>query len=399
MSNDKTTKKLLIKKIMLIFAMIFLFSSIFVLVVFSENRKLVNYTSNFKNALNLKFTVLNPFPEKERIKSVYLIAGWDIMLSRNIWRLGKLEGYDRIFWSWNYNPINEFNWCNDENCILFFNLESLFYTPDNDIREAWFMFRANPNNVQTLSQLKWNKDLVLSLANNHTINGWFKWIKMTKKILDDYWIHYIWAWFDLKESREIKTIKKNDIKVCSQAYSYDWQYIKVWEWKISWNKINEKDIIEDIHYMKFLDCDVKIIMLHWWAEYYTKPNASQRNLAKNLVQAWADLIFWWHSHVPWIFTKIDDKFVFYSLGNFIFDQRWGISSNIKNANYIYDYGIKRYTIPTYISLLWGIEITKSSGGVDIKLDKIVMSEVENWIHSPLNEETYQWIYDNINEIE
>ncbi|OQB42378.1 MAG: hypothetical protein BWY04_00257 [candidate division CPR1 bacterium ADurb.Bin160] len=75
MSNNKTTKKLLIKKIMLIFAMIFLFSSIFVLVVFSENRKLVNYTSNFKNALNLKFTVLNPFPEKERIKSVYLIAG------------------------------------------------------------------------------------------------------------------------------------------------------------------------------------------------------------------------------------------------------------------------------------------------------------------------------------
>jgi hypothetical protein len=28
-----------------------------------------------------------------------------------------------------------------------------------------------------------------------------------------------------------------------------------------------------------------------------------------------------------------------------------------------------------------------------------MSEVENWIHSPLNEETYQWIYDKINEIE
>ncbi len=140
-------------------------------------------------------------------------------------------------------------------------------------------------------------------------------------------------------------------------------------------------------------------MLHWWAEYYTKPNTSQRTLAKSLIQAWADLIFWWHSHVPWVFTKIDDKFVFYSLGNFIFDQRWGIRSSIKNANYIYDYNVKRYTVPTYISLLWGLEITKSSSGVDIKLDKIVMSEVENWIHSPLNEETYQWIYDNINEIE
>jgi len=395
--KDKIQKRLLMKKIMLVFAIIFLFLFVFTIIAFSKNENLFNPNDDW-SILDLKFTVLNPFPKKEKTKSIYLIAGWDIMLSRNIWRLGKLEWYDRIFWSWNYNPINEFNWCNDENCILFFNLESLFYTPDNDIREAWFMFRANPNNVQTLSQLKWNKDLVLSLANNHTINGWFKWIKMTKEILDNYWIHYIWAWFDLEESRKIKIIKKNDIKICSQAYSYDWQYIKVWEWKISWNKINEKDIIEDIHAMKYLDCDVKIIVLHRWAEYRIQPNTSQKNLAKSLVQEWADLIFWWHSHVPWVFTKIDDKFVFYSFGNFIFDQNWGKNSRI-NADYIYDHNLKRNTVATYVSLLWGFKITKSSSGVDIKLDKIIMSEVENWIHSPLNEETYQWIYDKINEIE
>jgi hypothetical protein len=389
----------LTRKIALFFAIIFLLLSIFILIVFSKNGEWTNQTNSFKDVLDLKFTVLNPFSKKEKTKSVYLVAGWDIMLSRNIWFLGKLEGYDRIFWSWNYNPISEFTGCNDENCILFFNLESLFYTPDNDIRKWWFLFRANTGNIQTLLQLKGNKDLVLSLANNHTINGWFRWVNMTKELLDDNEIYHIWVGLDLEESRKIGVIVKNDIKICSQAYSYDWQYVKVWEWKISWNKINEKDIIEDIHSMKFLDCDVKIIMLHWWAEYYTKPNTSQRTLAKSLIQAWADLIFWWHSHVPWVFTKIDDKFVFYSLGNFIFDQRWGIRSSIKNANYIYDYNVKRYTVPTYISLLWGLEITKSSSGVDIKLDKIVMSEVENWIHSPLNEETYQWIYDNINEIE
>ena len=102
--------------------------------------------------------------------------------------------------------------------------------------------------------------------------------------------------------------------------------------------------------------------------------------------------------MPWVFTKIDDKFVFYSFGNFIFDQNWGKNSRI-NADYIYDHNLKRNTVATYVSLLWGFKITKSSSGVDIKLDKIIMSEVENWIHSPLNEETYQWIYDNINEIE
>ncbi|HPC34445.1 MAG TPA: CapA family protein, partial [Candidatus Absconditabacterales bacterium] len=303
--KDKIQKRLLMKKIMLVFAIIFLFLFVFTIIAFSKNENLFNPNDD-GSILDLKFTVLNPFPKKEKTKSIYLIAGGDIMLSRNIGRLGKLEGYDRIFGSGNYNPINEFNGCNDENCILFFNLESLFYTPDNDIREAGFMFRANPNNVQTLSQLKGNKDLVLSLANNHTINGGFKGIKMTKEILDDYGIHYIGAGFDLEESRKIKIIKKNDIKICSQAYSYDGQYVKVGEGKISRNKINENDIIEDIHAMKYLDCDVKIIVLHRGAEYRIQPNTSQKNLAKSLVQEGADLIFGGHSHVPGVFTKIDD---------------------------------------------------------------------------------------------
>ena len=398
MRDNKIINRPLIKKALWLFAIIFLVLFVFVIFVFSKNEKILHQRSSLKDTLDLTFTTLNPFPEKEKIKSIYLVAGWDIMLSRNIWRLGKSEWYDRIFWPWKYNPVNDFENCNYDDCVLLFNLESLFYTPDNDVKEAWFTFRANTGNIKTLQQLKDNKDLILSLTNNHTINGWFKWINMTKELLDANGIYHVWAGLDLEESRKIGVLTKNDIKMCYQAYSYDWQYVKVWEWKISWNKIDEKNILEDLQSMKFLDCDIKIIILHWWAEYYIKPNTSQRNLAKTLIQGWADLILGGHSHVPWVFTKIDDKFVFYSFGNFVFDQNWGKNTKIWNADYIYDYNLKRHTVPTYISLLWGFEIVKNSSGVAIKLDKIVMSEVENWLHSPLDKETYQWIYDIIEEL-
>ncbi|MCK9467126.1 MAG: CapA family protein [Candidatus Absconditabacterales bacterium] len=398
MRDNKIINRPLIKKALWLFAIIFLVLFVFVIFVFSKNEKILHQRSSLKDTLDLTFTTLNPFPKKEKIKSIYLVAGGDIMLSRNIGRLGKSEGYDRIFGPGKYNPVNDFENCNYDDCVLLFNLESLFYTPDNDVKEAGFTFRANTGNIKTLQQLKDNKDLILSLTNNHTINGGFKGINMTKELLDANGIYHVGAGLDLEESRKIGVLTKNDIKVCYQAYSYDGQYVKVGEGKISWNKIDEKNILEDLQSMKFLDCDVKIIILHWGAEYYIKPNTSQRNLAKTLIQGGADLILGGHSHVPGVFTKIDDKFVFYSFGNFIFDQNWGKSTKIGNADYIYDYNLKRHTVPTYISLLGGFKIIKNSSGVVIKLDKIVMSEVENGLHSPLDKETYQGIYDRIEEL-
>lgn len=369
-----------------------------VFLLFKENSS-SNLTIQGWSDKEIKITILNPFSNKKKSSSVYLVVGWDIMLSRNIGLAWKQDWYDRIFWSWQFNPINDFWKCNSKDCILFFNLESLFYHPDNDIKMWWFMFRANTGNIDTLLQLKWDKELILSLANNHTINWWYKGINMTRKLLDENDIQHIWAGLDPYESREINVIKKNNIKICSQAYSYDGQYVKVWEWKISWNNLNEKDIIEDIQNMKYLDCDAKIVYLHWWSEYKIKPNQGQKILATNLIDAWVDLIIWWHSHVPWIFTKINDKYVFYSFWNFIFDQDWGKNTILPNVDYVYDHSLGRHTVPTYISLLWWFEITKNSSWTEINFDKMVMSKTTKWLHNRLDDQTYQEIYDKINNIE
>ena len=135
-------------------------------------------------------------------KSVYLVAWWDIMLSRNIWYFAKNSGYDRIFREWNYNPVTSFENCTWDDCLLFFNLESLFNENDNDIPKWWFLFRSNPKNVETLLQLRQDHAMILSLANNHTINATYDWVVQTKEILDANNIMRVWAWTSTWESRQ-----------------------------------------------------------------------------------------------------------------------------------------------------------------------------------------------------
>lgn len=69
-------------------------------------------------------------------------------------------------------------------------------------------------------------------------------------------------------------------------------------------------------------CDVLIVLPHWGPEYSATPNWSQRELAKVAVQAGADLVVGNHTHVVQGRQQIDGVWVFYGLGNFVFDQSW-----------------------------------------------------------------------------
>jgi poly-gamma-glutamate synthesis protein (capsule biosynthesis protein) len=72
--------------------------------------------------------------------------------------------------------------------------------------------------------------------------------------------------------------------------------------------------------MKKMNCDVKILSLHRGAEYRLSPNQRQKELAHSLIDNGADLILGGHSHIPGEYERYNGKYIFYSLGNFIFDQ-------------------------------------------------------------------------------
>lgn len=326
-------------------------------------------------------------------QEVYLVAWWDIMLSRNIWYYNKREGYDRIFGSGKYNPITEFSGCNSDSCVLFFNLESPFHPKDNDIQMGGFTFRANTGNIEVLNALHIPKNkgqipMILSLANNHLVNGWAVWLETTQMVLDNAGFWFVGADADNGMARKFWKNMVNGIQICLSAYSYEWKKdIKVWWRKITRNPIITWDIIEDLRKMDELSCNVKIVSLHRWSEYRLNPNKKQIDLAHELIDAGTDLILGWHSHIPWKIEKYNWKYIFYSLGNFIFDQEWWKTASGREFDYIYDYTLKRKTVPTYIAMLAGLKLVKNGSGVQILLDKLHFDTVSRGVHQPLDDET------------
>jgi hypothetical protein len=135
-----------------------------------------------------------------------------------------------------------------ENCLLFFNLESPFSTNDNDIQLGGFTFRANMKNIQVLQQLrtpsqneeqeksplsppavltgqafrKGGIPLLLSLANNHLINGGYQGIRTTQDLLRENNIAHIGAGTTPEEARDIFVLHlRKNLTLCAQAYSYE----------------------------------------------------------------------------------------------------------------------------------------------------------------------------------
>jgi poly-gamma-glutamate synthesis protein (capsule biosynthesis protein) len=66
--------------------------------------------------------------------------------------------------------------------------------------------------------------------------------------------------------------------------------------------------------------DVVIALPHWGPEDVSWPTYIQRNLAKQVVAAGADLVVGNHTHVVQAVQELDGVQVFYGLGNFVFDQ-------------------------------------------------------------------------------
>jgi poly-gamma-glutamate synthesis protein (capsule biosynthesis protein) len=71
---------------------------------------------------------------------------------------------------------------------------------------------------------------------------------------------------------------------------------------------------------------VIIVMLHWGAEHTTAPVAAQRLDAHRLIDAGADALVCHHTHTLQTIEDYHGHPIYYSIGNFIFDQQKDINS-------------------------------------------------------------------------
>ncbi|MBR4389967.1 MAG: CapA family protein [Prevotella sp.] len=70
------------------------------------------------------------------------------------------------------------------------------------------------------------------------------------------------------------------------------------------------------------DCDYRIVFVHWGNEFINYPYIDQKQFAHELIDSGANLVIGMHSHVMQGCENYKGQWIFYSLGNFVFNMPW-----------------------------------------------------------------------------
>jgi len=202
--------------------------------------------------------------------------------------------------------------------LVFGNLETPI-TQGPEIPDFHMIFRSNPGTEQALKGAGFS---IMSLANNHTPDFGEKGLKDTFNFLESVGIKYVGAGRNEQEAYQPVYIEKRGLKFAFLAYN-DTDVVPTY-YEASVNRAGTAfmridKMTEAVKEAK-QKTDFVIVSMHAGIEYVEKPNNSQTNFARAAIDAGADLVIGHHPHVVQTLEKYKGKYVFYSLGNFVFDQ-------------------------------------------------------------------------------
>lgn len=170
---------------------------------------------------------------------------------------------------------------------------------------------------------------LVSLANNHMMDYGEEGLYSTMKALESVGLNYVGAGKDKQDANQpvfmevkdqtVAVIARSSVVVASKSYAGD-----------QTPGIAFLDIPETIKIIK--ECKEKsntvILIIHWGIEQYKYPTPDQRRLAKEFIQAGVDIILGHHPHVLQGAETIEGSLVYYSMGNFLFDEfNWTFINN------------------------------------------------------------------------
>jgi poly-gamma-glutamate capsule biosynthesis protein CapA/YwtB (metallophosphatase superfamily) len=163
-------------------------------------------------------------------------------------------------------------------------------------------------------------DLVVTV-NNHSLDRGYKGAIRTLDVLQKAGLDTVGTYRNEEEARSflIKNIK--GVKVGYLAYSYGTNGIPVPSEHPEFINLLDRDkIMADIKALR-PQVDVLILVLHWGQEYQLRPTGEQVIMAHEFLNVGADIILGSHPHVIQTMEIVKvgnkDKFVIYSMGNFI----------------------------------------------------------------------------------
>jgi poly-gamma-glutamate capsule biosynthesis protein CapA/YwtB (metallophosphatase superfamily) len=164
------------------------------------------------------------------------------------------------------------------------------------------VFTFDPAVAKTLAE---NNIKLVDLGNNHILNQGEDGIIQTKKYLDEAGVQYFGDTGADESSTLVKVIGGTKIGFVNYNYSITGSFEKT---------------IKDIENLK-TKSDIVVVCPHWGTEYKVgDPGQNIRAEAYQLIDAGADAIIGGHPHVIEDSEIYKNKKIYYSLGNFIFDQ-------------------------------------------------------------------------------
>jgi len=255
--------------------------------------------------------------EKANKEEITLMLVGDIMLDRGVEYM--VEKYDDGDFKFPFLKIADELKKAD---ILFGNLEGPISDKGTKVGSI-YSFRNDPKAIEGLSYAGFD---VISLANNHAFDYGREALEDTFLRLKTAGIDYVGAGFNEGEAYGGSTPVIKEIegtKIGFLAYTN----LGPETWKaternsgIAW--INENDfekIKKDIENAKS-QADILIVSLHSGEEYLSEPTQFQIEFSKAAIDAGANIVIGHHPHVIQRNEKYKDGWIFYSLGNFVFDQ-------------------------------------------------------------------------------
>ncbi len=159
------------------------------------------------------------------------------------------------------------------------------------------------------------------LANNHLLDmggsGFEQTVSTYKRLGAKATGAYLSKEDEYKENPVI--IEKNGIKVALINFSYGTNGFAIPE-PYRMNLMDSSHVKEVISRAKKEGADFIFALPHWGAEYQLHPSETQKRWAKMLFREGVRGIIGSHPHVPQEAEIYKDKFIFYSLGNYITNQ-------------------------------------------------------------------------------
>ena len=235
----------------------------------------------------------------------------DVMLGRHVEEVTSRYGYDAVF---EYvAPYLDADYVSG-------NLEQVV-SDREDLPEADKLIHlaTGPEPLQAVADAGFT---LLTLANNHTMDHGLPGLVDTIAAVEDHGLAHVGAGEDLDAASEIHYEEHDGLTVATVSFTD--AYVEGFIARAFQGGALSADPDTSVRLIQQAnaEADLVIAQFHWGEEYDFAPNRRQRELAEDAAAAGADIIVGHHPHVLMPVEMIGDTVVFYSLGNFVFDQGW-----------------------------------------------------------------------------